>query len=175
VYVTAGGARVVPLVIRDAWAARNWERGPLGYPTSGAVAGAGGQGLVQSFQGGAVVATPSSGVRVLRGAVLSTWTAAGGSAGVLGWPTGDSTTAPDGVGSYGYFQGGAVYSSSSTARGYVLRGAVLDAWARTGWERGTLGYPTSETVAAGDGTRTDFERGWITVSGATGVATVHAG
>jgi uncharacterized protein with LGFP repeats len=55
----------------------------------------------------------------------------------------------------------------------VLRGAVLDAWAGTGWEQGALGYPTSEEQPVSGGTRTDFQRGSITVSTATGVATVH--
>ncbi len=50
---------------------------------------------------------------------------------------------------------------------------MLDAWAGTGWEQGALGYPTSEEQPVSGGTRTDFQRGSITVSTATGVATVH--
>jgi uncharacterized protein with LGFP repeats len=90
---------------------------------------------------------------------------------VLGYPTTDVTVTPDRRGAYAYFQGGAVYWSPTTDA-HVLRGAVLDAWARTGWEQGSLGYPTSDTRTVADGTRTDFERGFISVSAADGKATV---
>ena len=43
---------VVSGPFRDAWAARGWENGPLGYPTSDAYLWGG--GLVQSFQRGSL-------------------------------------------------------------------------------------------------------------------------
>jgi uncharacterized protein with LGFP repeats len=107
----------------------------------------------------------------VRGAVYDAWARTGWETGVLGYPTTDVITTPDGEGVYAYFQGGAVYSSAVGGT-RVLRGAVLDTWARTGWEQGRLGWPISDTVAApGGGTRTTFERGAITVS-SSGVATV---
>ncbi|SEU00078.1 LGFP repeat-containing protein, partial [Geodermatophilus poikilotrophus] len=46
------GARLVPIAVRDAWAATGWENGRLGYPTGDPQAVAG--GTRQTFQGGTV-------------------------------------------------------------------------------------------------------------------------
>ncbi|MEW1958181.1 CAP domain-containing protein [Kineococcus sp. NPDC059986] len=48
----AAGTHVVPSAVRDAWAARGWEAGVLGYPVSDARTTGG--ALVQDFQGGQV-------------------------------------------------------------------------------------------------------------------------
>ncbi|MGY1715091.1 N-acetylmuramoyl-L-alanine amidase [Geodermatophilus sp. SYSU D01106] len=167
----ATGAHVVRSSVYDLWARTGWEKGALGYPTSPSRATPDAQGLYGHFEGGSVYWTRATGAHVLRGAVLAAWAAQGYERGALRYPTTDVTTTPDRKGSYAYFQGGAVYSSAVGGT-RVLRGAVLDAWARTGWEQGRLGWPTSDTVAQpGGGTRTSFEHGTITVS-ASGAATV---
>jgi uncharacterized protein with LGFP repeats len=51
--------------------------------------------------------------------------------------------------------------------------AFRNAWASTGWERGSLGYPTRDAYAVSGGTRMDFQRGTITISSSTGRATVR--
>ncbi len=172
VYATAAtGTRVLRGPVRDLWARTGWENGVLRYPTTSVAATPDGQGLYAHFQGGSVYWTRATGAHLLRGAILDAWARTGWERGALRYPTTDVTATPDGKGTYAYFQGGAVYSSTVGGT-RVLRGAVLDAWARTGWEQGRLGWPTSDTVAvAGGGTRTQFERGTVTVS-ASGAATV---
>ena len=172
VYATAAtGARVVRGAVYDLWARTGWENGVLGYPTVSATATPDGQGLYAHFQGGSVYWTRPTGAHLLRGDIYTAWAAQGWEQGALRYPTTDVTTTPDRKGSYAYFQGGAVYSSAVGGT-RVLRGAVLDAWARTGWEQGRLGWPTSDTVAQpGGGSRTTFEHGTVTVS-ASGAATV---
>jgi uncharacterized protein with LGFP repeats len=172
VYSTAAtGARVLRGAVLDLWARTGFETGVLGYPTASATATPDGQGLYAHFEGGSVYWTRPTGAHLLRGAVLTAWAAQGWERGALRYPTTDTTTTPDGRGAYAYFQGGAVYSSTVGGT-RTLRGAVLDAWARTGWEQGRLGWPTSDTVAvSGGGTRTEFERGTVTVA-ASGAATV---
>jgi uncharacterized protein with LGFP repeats len=171
-YATAGtGVRVLRGAVLDLWARTGFETGVLGYPVTSATVTPDGLGLYAHFEGGSVYWTRATGAHLLRGEVLATWAARGWENGVLRYPTTDVTATPDGRGTYAYFQGGAVYAGS-TGGARVLRGPVLDAWARTGWEQGRLGWPTSDTVPASDGgTRTEFERGSITVS-ASGTATV---
>ncbi|MEZ0491068.1 CAP domain-containing protein [Kineococcus sp. TBRC 1896] len=48
----AAGTHAVPAAVRDAWAARGWEGGTLGYPVSDVRVSGG--ALVQDFQGGQV-------------------------------------------------------------------------------------------------------------------------
>jgi uncharacterized protein with LGFP repeats len=173
VYGTAEtGARALPLVFRDAWSLTGWERGPLGYPTTDVAATPDGLGRYQHFQGGSLYWTRATGAHAVRGPVRDAWARSGWETGVLGYPLTDVTVTPDGVGQYAHFQGGAVYSTPATGA-RVLRGAVLDAWARSGWENGALGYPTSDERTVAGGTRTDFQRGSIFVDGGTGVATVQ--
>ena len=172
IYSTAQtGAHALPTVLRNAWAASGYERGPLGYPTTDPGTTPDGVGRYVHFQGGSIYWTAATGAHVIRGAVRDAWAAQGWERGRLGYPTTDVTVPPDGRGAFAYFQAGAIYWSPATGA-HALSGAVLDAWARTGWEQGSLGYPTSGPQAVAGGTRTTFQRGAITVATATGVATV---
>ncbi|GAB3357549.1 hypothetical protein GCM10027300_27930 [Modestobacter lapidis] len=172
-YATAAtGARALPVVFRDAWSLTGWERGPLGYPTAGVTATPDGLGRYQHFQGGSIYWTRATGAHAVHGPVRAAWTRTGWEAGVLGYPTTDVTGTPDGVGQYAHFQGGAIYATPATGA-RVLRDDVLAAWAATGWEQGSLGYPTSDERPVAGGSRTDFQRGSITVDGVTGEATVQ--
>ncbi|MGY1751478.1 LGFP repeat-containing protein, partial [Modestobacter sp. SYSU DS0511] len=171
-WTQATGARVLTAELRAAWAATGWERGPLGYPTTSATALAVGGGRFAHFQGGSVYWSPATGARVVRGPVRDAWAAAGWERSVLGYPTTDVRTTPDGKAQYAHFQGGSVYWTQATG-GHALPTVVRDAWAGTGWERGPLGYPTSGARPVPGGTRTDFQRGTISVSSANGAVTVQ--
>jgi uncharacterized protein with LGFP repeats len=167
---SATGARAVSGPIRDAWAASGWEKGVLGYPTGNATPAPDGIGRYQQFQKGSVYWSPSTGAHIVQGPVLNAWAAAGWERGVLGYPTRDAASTPDGIGRFGFFQGGAVYWSAATGA-HVLRGAVLNAWGSTGWERGRLGYPTSDAQLAPGG-RTTFQHGAITISATDGTSAI---
>ncbi len=174
VYVTSTGAKVLPAAFRDAWAASGWEHGPLGYPTTDVRRTPDGLGEYQAFERGSIHRTRATGAHLTYGAVRDVWARSGWERGPLGYPTTDVTVTPDGKGRYAYFQGGAVYSSPAGGT-RIVRGAVLDAWARTGWEQGRLGYPTGDERAVTGGTRQTFQGGSVTVDGATGGATVKFG
>jgi uncharacterized protein YkwD len=60
----AGGTHAVPAAVRDAWGARGWETGALGYPVSAARAVPG--GVQQDFQGGTVTVRGASADVVLH-------------------------------------------------------------------------------------------------------------
>ncbi|WP_432520830.1 CAP domain-containing protein [Kineococcus sp. SYSU DK006] len=60
----ASGTHLVPAAVREAWAARGWEAGALGYPVSGARAVAG--GVRQDFLGGSVTVASGKAAVVLN-------------------------------------------------------------------------------------------------------------
>ncbi|MGY1751479.1 hypothetical protein ACI783_19745, partial [Modestobacter sp. SYSU DS0511] len=170
----ATGTRAVTAELLPAWGATGWERGPLGYPTTSATALAVGGGRFAHFQGGSVYWSPVTGARVLRGPVREAWAAVGWERSVLGYPTTDVRTTPDGKAQYAHFQGGSVYWTQATGA-RVLTAELRAAWAATGWERGPLGYPTtSATALPGGGRFAHFQGGSVYWTQATGAHALPA-
>lgn len=66
----------------------------LGMPT--AMSEKVGDGTVQAFTNGTIFSSPSTGARMVQGEILKVYTAEGGPAGPLGWPTADETQTGDG-------------------------------------------------------------------------------
>ncbi|MBB2900351.1 uncharacterized protein YkwD [Kineococcus radiotolerans] len=66
----ASGTHAVPLAVRDAWAARGWEGGVLGYPVSGPRSVPG--GVQQDFQGGTVTVRSGTAAVTLHALVRGT-------------------------------------------------------------------------------------------------------
>ncbi len=162
IYVHAGlGTRVLPRSVVTAWEASGWERGPLGYPTSGVEALAGGNGTVVGFEGGKVFTPAPDTSYALWPAVLDRYEAAGGPAGALGLPVGSVRVEAGGGGTSADFEHGSVYWSPSTGA-RVLTGAVLDRYRAAGGPGGALGYPTDEgSPLTGGGVVVPFERGAV--------------
>ncbi|MDT5224606.1 MAG: hypothetical protein QOG19_2013, partial [Mycobacterium sp.] len=75
------------------------------------------------------------------GAIFDKWTSIGGNASPLGAPK-SPEAAGDGATRYVTFDKGAMYWSTETGAEPVT-GAIYDAWAALGFERGVLGLPTS--------------------------------
>lgn len=94
----------------------------------------------------------------------------GGPSSLLGEPTGAETIAPDGVGHFRYFRGGVIYWSPQTGA-HEIHGSILNKWAQLNWEKGPLGYPTSDVIRISNGVGNYFQHGYI-VSTLTGT-TVH--
>ena len=61
--------------------------------------------------------------------------------GLLGNASGPETTAPDGIGRYQTFAGGAIYWTPSTC-GHEVNGAIFGKWNAFGVSLGFLGYPS---------------------------------
>lgn len=95
----------------------------------------------------------------VMGDIYSKWKALGGD-----WiPDTDETATPDGMGRYNHF-------SDSTASIYwtpdtgacAIYGDIRKRWSELGWERGALGYPTSDEGDIDEGGRANsFQHGWI--------------
>ena len=65
----------------------------------------------------------------------------------LGAPTEDERSCPDGVGRYRTYQHGSIHWHPSSGA-HETHGSIRTKWASLGWEKGILGYPTSDERAA---------------------------
>ena len=149
-------------------------RSVLGAPRSQELAVADGVGRFSTFEHGAIYWKPDVGAFEVHGAIFAKWSQLGAAPGVLGYPIGDETRTPDGVGRYNVFERGSVYWSS-TLGAFEVHGKIRDKWAEMGWEAGELGYPVSDEYRVAVGRRNDFEGGSITWNASTGQSSVELG
>jgi hypothetical protein len=164
------GARAVYGDIGALWAALGWERGVHGYPRSSELGTPDGRGRYNDFADGGIYWLPGVGAHSVVGAVYGAWARAGWEGGRLGFPVTDETVTPGGAGRFNHFERGSVYWTPATGA-HVVEGAILRRWAALGWERSSLGFPTSDEYAVPGGRRSDFEGGSITWDAATGLVT----
>jgi hypothetical protein len=163
------GAHSIAGAIRDFWGRRGWENSSLGFPTTDAFAITGGVG--QHFAAGSVTWSAGTGAHSISGAIRDAWAAKGGPDSYLHLPVTDEQRTPDGRGWFSHFQGGSVYWSAPTGA-HVIGGAIRDAWARTGWERGRLGYPLTDETPINGGWAAHFQGGSIYWTPSTGAHVV---
>jgi uncharacterized protein with LGFP repeats len=168
----ATGVHVVRGDVRSAWWARGGITGALGFPTTDTTSATGLDGVsgqTGRFSGGALYWSKSTGARVVTGAVLTAFDAAGGSA-VLGFPI--ANQGPVTGGEALALQDASIYSSAG-AGAHMVRGEVRANWWSRGGITGPLGFPTSDTaavtgLAGARGQTGTFTGGAIYVSAATG-------
>lgn len=127
-----------------------------------------GGGRQQNFANGSAYWHPATGAFGLFGAINQKYQAIGGPS--FGYPIMAEAVTPDGVGRFVHFRytypNGFVEDRSIYWRADLgaqsTQGMVRLKWAEQGWERGPLGYPTSDEYTASDGKRRqDFEHGYI--------------
>lgn len=132
--------------------------GVLGVP-AGDAKPAGIPGWVfQEFANGRVYWSPETGAHEVHGGIYAHYGTLRLETGDLGPPLSDETGTPDGRGRFNAFEKGSIYWTPETL-GYGIWGGVRDEWARLGYERGWLGYPTSDTLLNGvlcPGSRSNF-------------------
>ena len=123
--------------------------GDAGYAALGEI-----RRLAAAFNG------PPDVVDTLRGgAILARWESEGGQASPLGMPT-SPEAAGTGDTRYATFQRGAMYWSPDTGA-QPLTGAIYEAWASLGYERGALGLPTSGEIAEPEWIVQNFQHGTL--------------
>nr|WP_283950774.1 hypothetical protein [Pedosphaera parvula] len=150
----------------------------LGGPLIGETTTPDGIGRYNHFANhGSIYWTSAYGAWSIHGLIRDHWQALGWETSALGYPVTDETGTPDGVGRYNHFknprlnnQGGSIYWTPALGA-HEVHGAIRDFWANQGWERGPLGYPTSDEYAVSVGRRSDFEHGTITFNSTTGQTT----
>jgi uncharacterized protein with LGFP repeats len=119
----------------------------LGAPTGSEAFLTGGRS--QAYSGGTIYWSAATGAHVVQGALLTKYKALGATSSLLGYPTTDQGTSPDHVGLYNHFAKGAIYWSPTYGAHDVV-GALQTKWAASGWELGSLGYPTTDSVMSAD-------------------------
>ena len=136
------GAFEVHGAIRARWLALGAEGSAFGYPTSDETPTLDGVGRFNSFENASVFWHPSTGAIEVHGLIRARWLAMGGTSSILGYPTTNEQTTPDGIGRYNHFQKGSIYWTPATDA-HEVYGAIRARWAELRWERGFLGYPTA--------------------------------
>jgi hypothetical protein len=141
--------------------------GWLGYPTTSTVKTADGLARFNKFEHGRIYSS-GAGAYSIHGDIRRRWTDLGEGS-LLGYPTTDEMTTPDGIGLYNHFQNGSIYWTPDTGA-YEVHGAIRDKWAALGWEQSYLGYPVSDELGTEQGGRVNgFQRGeirWTEAGGA---------
>ncbi|PPK90897.1 LGFP repeat-containing protein [Kineococcus xinjiangensis] len=159
--LTVGGA------ILDTYRTQGLDRSAIGWPATNEFGVHGGRG--QHFDAGSIYWNAAAGAHPVRGLIRERWASMSWEAGWLGYPTG----AESGVrgGALQRFQGGLVYWSPGTGA-QAVRGAILDAYGRTGFENGRLGYPVSSEQGLRGGAFAHFQGGSVYWSSAHGAHAV---
>ena len=147
--------------IKTYWTA---HKSTYGDPAGNAVAVAG--GTSQKFEKGTLYTSSAGTFGVRSGAMLTKYTALGGPAGKLGFPRkGQTTRTGASAGTVQGFQNGTIYvSSAGTA---AVLAPIYAKYVSSGYELGSLGYPTSDAVTGNGGTVQRFQGGAITSAGST--------
>ncbi|HKR81423.1 MAG TPA: PQQ-dependent sugar dehydrogenase [Candidatus Saccharimonadales bacterium] len=168
------GAQIVHGEIRRHWAELGWQRSANGYPTSNELTTPNGRAQYNNFQDGGIYWTAAGGAKSIHGAIYQKWAEYHWEQGILGLPTTDELTTPDGIGRYNHFEGenGSIYWTPQTGA-HEVQGMIKARWATLGWERSYLGYPTSDEFAIAGGRRSNFQYGYITWNAATGQVVDH--
>ncbi|WP_448626974.1 hypothetical protein [Geodermatophilus sp. URMC 64] len=146
------------------------DNSALGFPTRGQRCGLRNGGCYQAFENGNLYSLPGAPVRaVVASPVMSRWGALGWENGWLGYPVGDTRCGLVNGGCFQAFQGGSIYWSPATGA-RTVKGAIRSHWGTKNYEKGLLGYPTSDERCGlvNGGCFQTFQGGSIYWSPATG-------
>ncbi len=146
-------------------------RSQLGAPTSEVICGGVRGGCYQLFgPDSAIVWSPATGAHVSTGAIREKWGATGYERGSLGYPVTDEVCGLVRGGCFQMFEFGAAIVWSPDTGAHVSTGAIREKWGATDFERGLLGYPTSDERCGlvGGGCLQNYENGTIYWSPNTG-------
>jgi uncharacterized protein with LGFP repeats len=170
-WTPATGANSIHGAILDKWASMGWENSVLGFPTTDESGTPDGVGRFNHFTNdGSIYWTPTTGANAIKGQIQDKWASLGWELGILGYPTTDDLTTPDGVGHFNHFTNdGSIYWTPTTGANSV-HGAIRAKWASMGWETSCLGYPTSDEMAITGGRQSNFQHGDITYDFNSGLA-----
>jgi uncharacterized protein with LGFP repeats len=114
----ATGARATWGAIRATWASLSYEKGKLGYPSGNEICGLTGGGCYQTFQGGSIHWSPTTGAFATSGPIRATWGSLGYEKGRLGYPAAAENCDPVNGACSQRFQNGTI--TWSAAQGSVV-------------------------------------------------------
>jgi uncharacterized protein with LGFP repeats len=156
-WTPATQAQLVQGQIRILGEKTGWELGPLGYPTSGELAGAGGR--YTTFQKGTVFWTPAGGAVEVHGPIAERWAQLGG----LSWAVPTSSQLSAGSGTvYNTFSGDTSLYWSAATGAWAVSGQIRGLWLALGGPSGGLRLPVSDEQGHPGGVRSStFQDGIV--------------
>ncbi|MFC9762741.1 amidase domain-containing protein [Rhodococcus jostii] len=158
-------------LILDKYRAMGGPSGSLGYPTTNENVLPDQVGRSSVFEHGSIFWSPNFGAHPIWGRIGDKWGQKGWEGGFLHYPTSDELRNPDGRGLHQTFQGGSIYWSPETDA-HSIGGLIGDKWGEKGWERGTLGYPTTDETGVTGGAFNHFQGGSVYWSSDTGAHSI---
>jgi uncharacterized protein with LGFP repeats len=174
IYWKAGTTQAFMVVglIKDKWAEKGYETGPLGFPIQDDAPAADGVGAFSNFENGTIFWKPNLGAHEIHGVIYAKWARQGYERAILGYPTTDQVALPNGA--YNHFEFGSIYWKAGTPEAFYVVHGIRDKWAAHGWEAGRLGYPKTDDTRTPDGVGAfnHFEGGSIYWKSGLGVAAV---
>lgn len=110
--------------------------------------------------------------------ITDLWESMGAEHSFLGAPTSDVDPTPDGIGKFQHYANdGAIYWTQALGA-HEVHGAIYSLWASQGYERGSLGYPSSHEYAKHGSNRNTrisrFEHGHVVWEASSGQAQAHS-
>lgn len=122
-----------------------------------------GRGKWAKYENGYIYWTAETGARPIPNNVFETWAELGYEGGVLGYPVAYHTVLKDTnnvpIGDVQAFEHGVLYRKYGQP-GFFVTGKIGERWMRSGYENSVYGWPTSNEIAVGDGSRIQhFENG----------------
>jgi uncharacterized protein with LGFP repeats len=151
-HITAGG-------VQSYWSRSGWEKGSLGYPAGDELKVHG--GASQSFQGGTVFwNSKRAKAFAVKNEVRDTYRSLKWERGLLGLPTSEVKSLKDGGVSQSFEYGQIHWAKESG--GFATTGGIQSYWSKQGWEKGWLGYPTSNEIKTATGAKQSFQGGTLT-------------
>ena len=129
-------------------------------------------GAFRGYQKGIIAWVPATGAHEVHGLILKKWSAFGHQDGLLGFPTTDQSSTPEG--SYNLFQRGVILYKRGTSEAFEVHGAIHQKYINLNSEKGILGFPISdERITPSLGRFSKFERGSIYWKPSVGAHEVH--
>lgn len=107
-----------------------------------------GRGKFAQYEHGNIYWTPTTGARPIPTHLLETYAELGFETGPLGYPVAYHSVLPEG--DVQAFEGGTLYRKYGQP-GFFVTGAIGNRWARSGFENGPFGWPTSNEIKLEDG------------------------
>lgn len=118
------------------------------------------RGAGQHFDGGSIYWSQPTGAHEVHGDILNKWKKLGWENSFLGFPVTDETATPDGYGRFNFFEGGAIYYHPNIGT-FAVPKMIVEIWKKQGWEKGKLGYPTSDEIIKNNNSIQKFEFGAV--------------
>ncbi len=167
------GTHALTGTMQAAWINQGWETGPLGYPTGDLECGLVAAGCRQSFQGGTLLQSRSTGTFAVPSRYTAAWTATGAETGNLGYPVTGLICGMRDSGCGQVFQGG-THLLHPHHRGALHHRDAAHGLGQPGLRGRPPRVPHGDSRPVAGGLAQDFQGGTLVTTTTTGVRTVRA-